>query len=383
MSIFDTEMDRFTAKMKDWKTAGCEGEPPEKPRRPTLRQAIFDDTTTEAAAKVMNENPRGVIVVKDELIGFVRSMNQYRGGGKGSDREFWLSCWAGTPVKKNRSGTHDDGPLVVPHTFAGFAGMMCPDALPELRGDSRGVAPADGFIDRYLVSFPDPIDAEPETWKVVPEHLEQGYCEVFTDLLGVEMIPVADGPEVTSYRPYFIPLSPDGRAAWGEFTGKIAAKMNALDKLDPFRGVLSKLKGYCARIAALLWAVRRACNELEPNAPIGADIIAGASKLVDYFEAHAIRCHGRGWADRPIRVATRLIRWLMKNPQICGFNRTEAFLQLKDKRDVQSADALAPAFKILVDHNYIRPLDRPENARPGPVPETYAINPSWNRTPPE
>jgi hypothetical protein len=56
---------------------------------------------------------------------------------------------------------------------------------------------------------------------------------------------------------------------------------------------------------------------------------------------------------------------------------------LKDKRDVKSAESLASAFRILVDHNYLRPLDRPENAKPGPIPETYCVNPSWARSPAE
>ena len=54
---------------------------------------------------------------------------------------------------------------------------------------------------------------------------------------------------------------------------------------------------------------------------------------------------------------------------------------MKDRRDVRTSEALNPAFRLLVDHNSIRPLDRPENAKPGPIPETYAVNPGWVRTP--
>jgi hypothetical protein len=70
---------------------------------------------------------------------------------------------------------------------------------------------------------------------------------------------------------------------------------------------------------------------------------------------------------------------LARNPGRVGFSRTEAFLALKDRKDVKTSEALAPAFRLLVDHNYIRPLDRPENVRPGPVPECYAVNAVWDR----
>ena len=58
---------------------------------------------------------------------------------------------------------------MIPHPFAAIAGMMCPDALAELRGENRnGDAQADGFLDRFLLSFPDPMEATPETWRVIP-----------------------------------------------------------------------------------------------------------------------------------------------------------------------------------------------------------------------
>ena len=63
-----------------------------------------------------------------------------------------------------------------------------------------------------------------------------------------------------------------------------------------------------------------------------------------------------------------------------AFSRTEAFQQLKDKRDVTSTDALTDVFKVLTDHGYIRPMDPTGTGRPGPVPEVYAVNPLWKRT---
>lgn len=381
MTLFDAEADRHAARMKEWKAGGCEGEPPAPPRRPVLRQATLDDTTTEAAAKVMADNPRGAVVVKDELSGWVRGMDQYK-GGKGADRQFWLSSWACAMAKVNRAKDHAHGPLVIPHPFAAVAGMMCPDSLAELRGENRhGDAPGDGFLDRFLFSFPDPLPAVAETFATVPAELSAGYAEVMLDLLGMEMLPESDGPGATPhYRPYFVRLGPVGREAWREFTEGMAGRMNALDKADPFRGVLSKLKGYGARFAALLWSVRRVCGPGAAEDAIDVDVMVAAAALVDYFTAHAARAHGRGWADRPGRVARRLLAKLARNPEVTAFTRTQAFQWVKDKGDVTTAAALAPVFALLVDHSYIRPVDRPENVRPGPIPETYVVNPSWDRS---
>jgi hypothetical protein len=378
VGIFDVEMDRHNAKVKEWKANGCEGEAPTKPRRPTLKQVTLDDTTVEAVAKVLNDNHRGVTVVKDELIAFVKSLNQYR---KGADREFYLSGWAGAPIKVNRSGNHDAGPIFVSRPFIAITGMVCPDLLAELRGDNhKGEANADGFLDRFLLSFPDPADAVPETYETIPEEVKAGYVEVFQDLLGRELVSEADSPTSVKYRPYFVNLSSQGRLAWEEFTGAIAEKMNALDPFDPFRGVLRKLRGYAARFAALLWGVGRACGDIEEDRPIEPEVIAGANELVHYFEKHAARCWGRGWADRPTRVAKRLLSWLSREPERTGFSRREAFQRLKDERDVKTSEALEPVFKLLTDHNYIRPTNTGmPGIRTGPVSEVYVVNRDWDR----
>ncbi|MFO0800575.1 MAG: DUF3987 domain-containing protein [Gemmataceae bacterium] len=381
MTLFDAEADRHAARMKEWKTGGCEGEPPAPPRRPVLRQATLDDTTTEAAAKVMADNPRGVVVVKDELSAFVGGMDQYR-AGRGADKQFWLSAWACAMAKVNRAKDHALGPMVIPHPFAAVCGMLCPDALAVLRGENRhGDAPGDGFLDRFLISFPDPLPAVAETFATVPAELSAGYAEVVLDLLGMEMVPESDGPGAAPHhRPYFVRLSPTGRQAWREFTEGIAGRMNALDKADPFRGVLSKLKGYGARFAALLWSLRRVCGPAAAEDAIDVDVMVGAAALVDYFIAHAARAHGRGWADRSGRIARRLLAKLARHPEVTAFTRTQAFQWVKDKGDVTAAAALAPVFSLLVDHGYIRPVDRTENARPGPIPETYMVNPAWDRS---
>ena len=381
---FDTEMDRYEEQVKAWKKAKCDGEPPEKPRRPVLRQATLDSTTTEAAAKVLGENERGVVVVKDELSGLVLSMNQYRSGGKGDDKQFWLSAWAGATAKINRAGSHDAGPLVIQNPFVAIAGMMTPSSLPELRGDNRkGEATEDGFVDRFLFSFPDPFEAVGETWHEVAEGLRLGYAEVFLDLLGFEMVTEIDGPNDERRRPYIVKLGGDARSEWELFTTNIASRINALEKFDPFRGVLNKLRGYGARLAILLWCLRRVCGELPTDSPIDGETMRQAAKLVDYFEAHGRRCLGVGWADRKYRIAKRMLRWLVTNPEMPAFSRNEAFQQLKDRRDVTSTESLAEVFKVLTDHGYIRPMDPTGTGRPGPVPEVYAVNPRWVRTPAE
>src|SRR5262249_54471731 len=66
------------------------GQPePEPPLpKPQLRKKIIRDTTTEAAAKLLSENPDGLFAHFDELASLFGGMNAYK-ARSGSDRPFW------------------------------------------------------------------------------------------------------------------------------------------------------------------------------------------------------------------------------------------------------------------------------------------------------
>ena len=124
---------------------------PSKP--PVAKQHVTTDTTVEALADVLVWNPCGVLVYRDELTGLVASMNQYK-GGKGADRQFWLSAWSCQDYTVNRKGKE---PLRVTRPFLSIIGNIPPDMLGEL-ADRRGRE--DGFIDRILFAFPDPVQVK-------------------------------------------------------------------------------------------------------------------------------------------------------------------------------------------------------------------------------
>src|SRR5262249_61259499 len=96
--------------------------------------------------------PRGLLTYVDELVGFVRSHGQYK-GGRGNDRQLWLSVWSkkGLAVdRKSQGGTV----ISVPRPFAAGLGGLQPDMLNELEDRSRR---HDGFIHRVLFVLPPPV----------------------------------------------------------------------------------------------------------------------------------------------------------------------------------------------------------------------------------
>ena len=106
------------------------------------------DITTEKLASILQENPRGVAVIHDELTGWVKSMDQYR-SGKGADRQFWLSAWSGAPISVHRKN-QEAGPVRVAHSFVGVVGGLPPALLETMRGEKDIV---DGFLERIVSYF--------------------------------------------------------------------------------------------------------------------------------------------------------------------------------------------------------------------------------------
>lgn len=60
------------------------------PPPPVPREYWVEHITVEALIRTINENPRGFLVYRDEIDGFFKALNKYR-GGKGDDEAFYLT----------------------------------------------------------------------------------------------------------------------------------------------------------------------------------------------------------------------------------------------------------------------------------------------------
>src|SRR5215216_1296655 len=145
---YEREMLEYEKDKRELRKAGAAD--PRPPKEPVMERTVVDDTTVEALTRVLKESPRGVLVAKDELAGWIRGMDQYKAGGKGSDRQFWLSAWNSDPITVDRKGEPEV--LMVSEPFVGISGGIQPEILKDL---SRG--PQDGMLDRFLCAYPEPV----------------------------------------------------------------------------------------------------------------------------------------------------------------------------------------------------------------------------------
>jgi hypothetical protein len=88
--------------------------------RPRVRIA---DATVEAMAKLASALPRGLLLVRDELSGWLGSFDKYGGGG--ADRAFALEMYGGRAYVVDRVKNPD--PIRIAHLSIGVLGGVQPD----------------------------------------------------------------------------------------------------------------------------------------------------------------------------------------------------------------------------------------------------------------
>ncbi len=76
------EKDSFISQFQD-----CEVEPP------TERRVFTSDATVEKLGELLNQNPNGILQLRDELTGWLRGLDR---AGHEQDRAFYLEAWNGT-----------------------------------------------------------------------------------------------------------------------------------------------------------------------------------------------------------------------------------------------------------------------------------------------
>jgi hypothetical protein len=347
---FDRVQQRYLA---DWEAAmktWNDTEKKDRGPRPVLKRCVVSDVTTESLGIVLQENPRGVVMVRDELIGLVAGLNQYK-AGKGHDRQVYLALWSGDTIIIDRKGdgARQGAPLYVADPFASIIGCLQPAVLDRLRGESvRGLPPPDdGFLDRYLLTYPADLPATGEQWREVSQQALDDWQQAIDKLLALPMVERPDDRP----RPFFVHLTVCGREAWVRFTEAHAAEVNAPSFPTYLRGPWSKLRGYGARLALIVhflrWAVGEAAGE-----DVDGESMDRAARLVAYFKAHARRAYSAMDADPKIAEGRKVYRWIAAN-RLKRFSKRDIYQALKGT--FRTVVELEPVLALLERHALIRP----------------------------
>jgi hypothetical protein len=124
------------------------------PQKPIWRQLTASDTTVEALGALLADNPSGMLLLVDEMTGWIGRMDAYSGNGSGKDRAVYLSAFDGGSVTINRA---TKAPLVVDNFSVGMLTGIQPEKLGEQFKKNGGGS--DGLYQRFLMYAMQPAGA--------------------------------------------------------------------------------------------------------------------------------------------------------------------------------------------------------------------------------
>jgi hypothetical protein len=145
----------WKAEEREWRKLDKEtrGDPPK------LKRHILNDSTIEAAGKVLADNDHGLLMERDELAGMFGALDKYNSGRGGSaDRAFWLQAWNGGSYTVDRSSRPS---LYISNMSVSILGGIQPSAIRKIAADTTD----DGLIQRLLpviVNSAKPGNDEPD-----------------------------------------------------------------------------------------------------------------------------------------------------------------------------------------------------------------------------
>ncbi len=344
----------------------CETSPPEKPR---FRQNHVDNFTLEALAGIMNDNPRGVTVIKDEATGWLSQMNAYR-GGRGDDRQFFLSCFTGQCAKVDRKNHPDGLPIVLSHPFLNILSTIQPDLLFKL---CTGNVSLDGLLERFLYSFPDAAPIPFYSDHGIGDPTRKHWQELCDQLSLLESAYVSG----SGYVPVVCSFTVEAKACWTDnLNNKLIQEARIADLPKGLRAYVPKLKMYFGRFALLLELLKNAILKEPDRAPkVSLQTVFDAWKLVEYFHSTYRRVHAQLRLDPVTAQAARILTWIRRERPV-KFKRYRLFEDVKNNEMFRDINSLNAPLAKLCDHHYLRRSDPPSTGIGRPPSAEYEVHPS-------
>lgn len=297
-------MARYERDLTRWKRDKGDTDPPEEPECPLAVRYIVSDTTVEALHPLLLENPRGLLLARDELAGWLGSFDRYAKGGKGgADSAHWLSMHGGESIIVDRK-TGIPRTIFVPQAYVSVCGGIQPGILNRALGVEHRES---GLAARLLLTCP---PRRPKRWTDadIDPAAEAELAGILARLYELEPTTGDDGQPC----PVFIGMTADAKRLWVDFYN--AHGLEQVDLSNELSAAWSKLEGYAARLALIIHFARWAAGDatLEHSDQIDADSMRRAVTLAEWFKQEARRVYGLLSETDEERDRRQLADWISK-----------------------------------------------------------------------
>ena len=379
--VFDAQKDAIEGRIKEAAKKASKGDPgviarelrahgDQAPAEPILRRYRTNDSTVEKLGELLRDNPTGLLVLRDELVGLIANWERE---GREGERAFFLEAWNGNQAfDTDRIGR---GHISIANLCLAIFGGIQPDKLVIYLEQAAHALGNDGMLQRFQVLvYPDP---RPWEWRdrLPDKTARDAAFDVFNKL--AEFDPAnwgaAPADEMAKF-PWFR-FGDEAQRVFIEWSEELhRVRMSAED--DPIiRQHLAKYDKLFPALALVLHLVDLAAGSHIGPVSLEAALRAGA--WCEFLEAHARRCYGL-LKDDGLRGAQALAAKLARNKLEDGFTLRD--VRRNQWRSLTTDEAIQAALDWLEDEDWLR-SESTGGTGPGSGRRTvsYKINPAIAR----
>ena len=322
---YNVQHANFAKESKAWKTAR-EGEQPQPPEKPTRRRCIMQDSTIEALAPILKENPRGVLMGRDELSGWLAGFDKYssKKSGASSDVPKWLEIYNCEPITIDRKTGEDRDRLIdVKRPSVSITGGIQPGILARCLPDEFK---ENGLQSRLLMTYP-PRGKKQWRDNELSEATEQAYAKMVQDLFLLQ----GDTDSAGEARPATLTLTAEARALFKAYVNTTGEEQASLHRHAASQW--SKLEETPGRLAIVIHGVKQVTTGVDDFWKIDASTRRSAIALAEWFKTETLRI-GRVLSEsESLREARHLAAWIQERG-----GRITANNLCKLRRDIVNSD---------------------------------------------
>ncbi len=242
---------------------------PEEMKMPQRKCHVVVDSTVEALIGALRDNPRGVLIYKDEIDSLLSNFNRYNG----SDEGYFLSLFSGTPFKYSRKSNNEH--IFLANPYCSIIGTTQPGRLGEQFGGKRMM---NGFSSRFLKVYPE-IDKMP-SWNdtAMPDGVLEEWERIIRKVVAATPSTDQEG-KATSIELLF---SQEAKLRVIQWKDEVNNKAYAETDSDAVRALCGKLETYLVRFCLVIQIMHCICGEsgMDKIEPGTAEL---AIKLTEYF----------------------------------------------------------------------------------------------------
>ena len=319
---------------------------------PILKRYMTNNPSYEALGELLIENPKGLLVESDELIGLLKQLDT---SGQEVARSFYLTAADGSsPYTFDRiirgRGLH------IPALCLSIIGGIQPGVLAEyVRQATGGGMGADGLLQRFgLMVYP---DINPE-WREIDRYPDKDAREIVTEL--VERLDNLNPADIDAeIDPYGgVPFLHFDIAAQGLFSEWRSVLEHRLRSGEEHPAIISHLSKYRKLIPSLA-LINHLCDV--KHGSVGEEALLRAITFSEYLESHAQRIYS--YATRPdIDAAKTLLKRLSSEKLSNPFKARDVYRA--GWAGLETSNKAQAAINLLLEYHHLNEDEIVTGGRP-------------------